>query len=202
MVDRSAQPHPNEDWLRVGQAAIWAVVFMCTWLAVVGLLPGPMYEDAEALRQGGTLTVTDSVRRHIETGRQLHVSEVEVSYSVDGRIVTTTLRHVGPGGDYDEEIVPRDGPDWGDGPYEWWEDADEVPRSSRYAPPLEVRYLPQKPDVAMAEADLATYAAQARSEPAAALLLTAPALALLVTPVRRLALRRRTGTSSTRLRPS
>lgn len=190
MLDGQSRVSPNEEWLQVGQSALWAVTALGVWLAFAGLVPGPDDAVAEALSDEGSASVTSSVRRHIETGRGLYVADVEVTFAAGARLVTAELQHVGRSVEEDE-IVPRDGPDWGDGPYEWWEEADEIPPGSRYAPPLEIRYLPDDPRVVMAQADVEDALEQARSDPRAALFLTPLAVALLVRPVRRVAFRRR-----------
>ena len=188
--DARLQAQPDEQSLRTIQSVIWAVVFMCTWLAVAQLLPGPSYELADDLRERGSTVETLAVRRHIDTGRGLYVADVEVTYLAGGRSVTTRLQHVGDADSVDEAIIPRDGPDWGSGPFEWWEEASEIPQGSRYAPPLELRYLPEDPERAMAQVDLDAIAAEGRSNPAAAFFLVPLAIALLVPPVRRVAFRR------------
>ena len=189
MADPKQGVSPNEQRLRIAKSAIGAVVLMCAWVAVAEVLPGPRYELADDLRAQGSTVITGEVTRHVDTGRGLHVSDVEVTFRVDGRTVTTRLAHVRDI-EADDEIVPRDGPDWGSGPYEWWEGAEEIPPGSRYAPPVVVRYLPDQVDLAMAQADLDALLAQGRSSPAAAVLFLPLAVALLVPPVRRVAFRR------------
>ncbi|MBX9245968.1 hypothetical protein ICW40_14260 [Actinotalea ferrariae] len=194
MPDDQVRASPYESSLQVAQAAIWAVVFMCTWLAVVGLLPGPTFELADELSDRGATVVASDVRRHIDTGRGLYVAEVEVTFLADGRSVTTHLQHVTDVGDTaagEDVIVPRDGLEWGDGPYEWWEEADQIPPGSRYAPPLRLRFVPDHPEQAMAQADLDALEAAKPNHPAWALAFAPLAIALLVPQVRRLASRRR-----------
>lgn len=189
MTDRERRVAPNEQWLRVAKGAIWAVVFMCTWVAVAEVLPDPRYQLADDLRARGSTAIASDVRRRVDTGRDLYVADVEVTFLVDGRTVTTRLAHVRDV-EADDDIAPRDGPDWGSGPYEWWEEPEEIPSGSRYAPPVVVRYLPEQVDVAMAQADLDALLAQGRSSPAFALFFMPLAVALLVPPVRRVAFRR------------
>lgn len=190
MADRRPTAHPNESWRRVGQATVWALVYLCTWAAVAGLLPAPRYVDAERLRDEGVTAVTADVGRRVETGRGgPYVAEVEVTFEVDGRPVTTHLRHV-QDVEAEDVIVRPERTGWGDGPREWQEDAAEIPPSSRYAAPVTVRYLADDPEVVMAQADLDALASEARRTPLAALFLVPLVLAAVVPGLRRLALRR------------